>query len=276
MSFQGTVKLVDPTGKTLSSSASFPASLPEAPSLHGFALGVPTTAKPGAYSLSFTGTEKTQKIERHWTIMVTERSFPEEKISLTPALNALVNKPDPIKETQSKQYVAILWTFNPDVLYLKEGFIIPTLDKRRSSGFGDKRLYTTAATGSSKAGSSTGVHPGIDFAAPKGTPVHAAGSGRVALAMNRIISGNTVILEHFPGVYTIYMHMDSLAVKEGSMVGRGDVIGTVGSTGFSTGPHLHWELRVAYVACDPEALMGESPLDKISKMIRLLRATEGR
>ena len=85
--------------------------------------------------------------------------------------------------------------------------------------------------------------------------VAAAGGGKVAMARERIVTGFTVVVEHLPGVYSLYYHLDGLAVREGQRVSAGDPIGTVGSTGLATGPHLHWEVRAAGVAVDPDVLV---------------------
>jgi len=117
------------------------------------------------------------------------------------------------------------------------------------------------------------THWGVDYGCPSGTPVRAALSGRVAMAEYRIVTGNTVVIEHFPAVFTIYMHLETMMVVQDAIVGRGEAIGTVGATGLATGPHLHWELRVAEVACDPETLVG---LDKSPPIRTILPAIEGR
>jgi len=79
------------------------------------------------------------------------------------------------------------------------------------------------------------------------------------MAEDRILTGLTIIIEHLPGVFSLYYHLDRLDVVPGDAVVAGDAIGTVGSTGLSTGPHLHWELRVAGAAVDPSPYL-ERPL----------------
>jgi murein DD-endopeptidase MepM/ murein hydrolase activator NlpD len=95
-------------------------------------------------------------------------------------------------------------------------------------------------------------HRGVDIAAPRGTPIRAAETGTVTLARTDFrLHGKTVVLDHGHGVCSLYIHMDSIAVKVGDAVQRGQVIGRVGSTGASTGPHLHWGLYVQGDAVDP-------------------------
>ena len=98
------------------------------------------------------------------------------------------------------------------------------------------------------------MHGGIDIGAPSGTPIHAAASGKVICAAWRDGgSGNTVIIDHGGGITTLYFHIKNggILVKEGQTVKAGDVIAKVGSTGLSTGPHLHFEVRKNGVRQDP-------------------------
>lgn len=94
-------------------------------------------------------------------------------------------------------------------------------------------------------------HRGVDFAGPPGTSVLAAAEGRVILADRLHIRGNTTVIDHGWGVYTLYAHQQETLVQAGEIVSSGQVIGTIGSTGRSTGPHLHWEVWLNGVNVDP-------------------------
>lgn len=94
-------------------------------------------------------------------------------------------------------------------------------------------------------------HDGVDFGAGHGTPIRAGADGVVVHAGPRGGYGNAVIVDHGNALATLYAHQSSLAVSVGSRVGRNQVIGYVGSTGFSTGPHLHFEVRVSGTPVDP-------------------------
>jgi len=111
-----------------------------------------------------------------------------------------------------------------------------------STPFGAKRIIN---------GKKRSIHWGTDFVAPKGTPVYAALSGKVVLARELFFTGKTVVIDHGLGIHTLYAHLSKIEVKEGDTVKAGKVIGRVGSTGRSTGPHLHFGVYVSSVRADP-------------------------
>lgn len=112
-----------------------------------------------------------------------------------------------------------------------------------NAGYGTRRSYN--------GGPINTYHSGTDFASAPGTLVFAAASGRVVLADTLNIRGNTIVIDHGWGVYTLYAHQTSLNVGLGEMVSMGQIIGTAGSTGRVTGPHLHWEVWINGVPVNP-------------------------
>lgn len=108
-----------------------------------------------------------------------------------------------------------------------------------------------------------GRHLGVDLRAAAGERVRAAGSGRVVLAGNFYLSGNSVFIDHGDGVYSMYFHLSRIAVRKGERVAAGAVIGRAGATGRSAGPHLHFGMRVKGAHVDPlgfiETLREERP-----------------
>jgi murein DD-endopeptidase MepM/ murein hydrolase activator NlpD len=116
-----------------------------------------------------------------------------------------------------------------------------------SGPFGVRRVFN---------GKPKSYHNGVDIAAARGTPVTVSASGRVALVGDYFYTGNTVLVDHGLGLYTAYFHMDSATVVEGERVEAGTVLGLVGSTGRSTGPHLHWGVYLSGVRVDPLSLLG--------------------
>lgn len=115
-----------------------------------------------------------------------------------------------------------------------KAFAMPLLTGAISSGYGMRRSpFSRKAT----------FHGGIDIAAPTGTPVHASRTGKVTFSGIARGYGNLVILEHDYGYETYYGHLSRLLVRTGDTIGQGSKLGLVGSTGLSTGPHLHFEVR---------------------------------
>ena len=102
-------------------------------------------------------------------------------------------------------------------------------------------------------------HGGVDLAAAAGTPIVAANSGKILFAEYIDLTGNTICIEHGMGLKTWYYHMNALNVSEGDTVSKGQKIGEVGSTGFSTGPHLHWAASVFNVYVNPWTLVKAAP-----------------
>ncbi len=114
--------------------------------------------------------------------------------------------------------------------------------KRISSPFGVRRFVNRKPAG---------FHKGVDFATPYGEKVFAVLSGRVVLARKLSLTGNTVVIDHGWGLMTLYAHLSRIEVKEGEFVKQGGVIGRVGSSGRSTGPHLHFGVYLNDIAVDP-------------------------
>lgn len=114
------------------------------------------------------------------------------------------------------------------------------------TNFGSRRVYN---------GKTQSFHAGLDMPAPAGTPVAAAADGRVALAGDLYFSGGTVLLDHGGGLFTQYMHLSRVDVKDGDVVKKGTVVGLAGATGRVTGPHLHWGARWNGARVNPEALL---------------------
>ena len=138
--------------------------------------------------------------------------------------------------------IAGAWTRAESAPQWEEPFTMP-IGGVNTSGFGDARRYAQ--------GGPVSFHYGLDLAAPMGTPVHATNVGRVLIAGHYPIKGGFIAVDHGGGVMSYYFHLSSVNVVDGQLVQRGEVIGEVGSEGLSTGPHLHWEMRVHEEATNP-------------------------
>jgi len=102
-------------------------------------------------------------------------------------------------------------------------------------------------------------HAGVDFPAPSGTPVFASQSGKVMIAEDLYYSGNTVVIDHGYGIFTMYCHLSQIGVAAGQMAKVGEEIGKVGATGRVTGPHLHWGLTIDHARVNAVQIAQRQP-----------------
>lgn len=155
---------------------------------------------------------------------------------------------------RGKTYTAVRYTskqgvtsyYNADGMSMRKAFIRTPVDFARiSSKFSMGRRHPIL--------NKIRAHKGVDYAAPRGTPIKAAGDGRVMLAGRRGGYGNTVIIQHGNSYRTLYGHMQGFAkgIRNGVSVKQGQIIGYIGTTGLSTGPHLHYEFQVNGRHVDP-------------------------
>jgi murein DD-endopeptidase MepM/ murein hydrolase activator NlpD len=139
--------------------------------------------------------------------------------------------------------------FTPEGKGMRKAFLRAPLDFTRiSSVFNPHRVHPLSGR--------VRAHKGVDYAAPTGTPIWAAGDGRIEFAGRKGGYGNAVIIDHGRGITTLYGHMSRFnkAARSGRQVRQGDIIGYVGTTGASTGPHLHYEYRIKGEHKDPSTI----------------------
>jgi hypothetical protein len=236
-------------------------------------IGIPPWTAAREYSLTLTAAAGQRSYILVQPFTVTPRVFRSDRISLNAELTDLATVPDDKKKNESRILAMILATPHPDAVFETGPLVPPIPAGRRTSGYADRREYDY-----SDGSKGYSVHNGVDIASPLGTSVAASGKGRVVFADLRIMTGNTVIIEHLPGLFSVYYHLFSIAVKTGDVVEQGAAIGTVGMTGFATGPHLHWEVEASGVAVDPDALVRRPLLDTSADFFDIEHAvsTEGR
>ncbi len=179
------------------------------------------------------------------TLQIVEPGFPSKTLTVAPGF---VTPPASVKARIARDQRAFAAAFDRpfEPPLFTSRFAWPH-DGAHRGRFGDQRVFN--ATKAS-------VHYGLDIDAPRGARVRAGNDGEVVLARNCYYSGNTVVLWHGANLFTLYFHMDRLDVRRGAKVRQGDPLGVVGSTGRSTGPHLHWSAKVGDLYVDPESLMG--------------------
>ena len=158
-----------------------------------------------------------------------------------------VNPPEEVYERIKKEnkLIAKARNIDSDLDYFKDGLIIPVEDAIITGVYGSQRILN---------GKPKWPHYGIDFAQKKGTPIKAMLDGIATLVENDLYyTGGTLIFDHGHGISTLYMHMEKIFVKVGEKVKQGEIIGTVGSTGRSTGPHLDVRLNWFQTRLDPQS-----------------------
>ena len=201
---------------------------------------------------SFEIKNKDGVVLREIGINIVQKNFRTQKINV----NKKYTKPtDKILEKIKKDRIKLvkarkIWfENNPDM-----EFILPV--KGITTGiFGTKRFYN---------GIEGNYHNGFDIAADTGTPIVAPSSGKITLTGNFFYNGKTIILDHGRSLKSIMIHLDEILVEENQYVEKGQIIGKVGTTGKSTGAHLHWSVLVNNTYIDPELLIDKSVIEHLN------------
>jgi murein DD-endopeptidase MepM/ murein hydrolase activator NlpD len=181
------------------------------------------------------------KIERE--IAVFDGKFEVIKLTL-PESKVTLSRQDAERAKREAEKLNALWQIKTGKSY-DGNFIIP-LNNELSTGFGVKRIINNK---------NTSIHMGVDIRGKSGDPVAAANSGIVVLAEELFYGGNTVIIDHGLGIYSVYMHLSEFNAKSGDPVSKGSVVGYVGSTGRSTGPHLHFGMKIGSLSINPVSVI---------------------
>ncbi|MBA4802672.1 MAG: M23 family metallopeptidase [Euryhalocaulis sp.] len=187
------------------------------------------------------------------SVEIEEREFDIQRIDGLPPSKVEPRSPEEQAKVEAdwlkKQET---WKHRADGVWWLEGFRYPLGKEFIQSGvYGSQRVLN---------GEPKNPHHGIDYAAPAGEPILAPAAGEVILAEpDMYFEGGLVVIDHGQGVMGLFMHMSEIGVEEGDIVEPGQPVGKVGSTGRSTGPHLHWGLRVRGEYIDPELALAFKP-----------------
>ena len=178
------------------------------------------------------------------TVTVRAGGFPVERLTLPGGMVNLDPETERRAANEARRMRTLYDTITPERLW-HGSFTQPVASRKPGGGFGSRRIIN---------GQPRMPHSGIDYSADRGTPVVASNRGRVALLGEFFFAGRLVALDHGLGLYTLYFHLDGVAVTEGQMVERGQTVGTVGTTGRSTGPHLHFAAQLGRARVNPPGL----------------------
>jgi murein DD-endopeptidase MepM/ murein hydrolase activator NlpD len=201
-------------------------------------LGIDLDQRPGTYALTVSTTGVSPLTARR-DITVLARRFPRRVLTVAPDY---VNPPPELlaRIASEAEFMRSVYDHPGHEPAWRVGFTRPVPDPANSS-FGSRSIFN---------GEARSPHAGTDFLSPAGTPVHAPSAGRVVGARDLFFTGNTVVIDHGLGVFSMLAHLSRIDVHEGQDVGGGEVVGLVGATGRVTGPHLHWALRVGTARVD--------------------------
>jgi murein DD-endopeptidase MepM/ murein hydrolase activator NlpD len=208
-------------------------------------IGIDLSTKPGTYEIKVIATDASGRdYSSPFLLKVVKGVFRTQKLSLPPSMVDLDAKTLQRVNNEANRLKALFQTSRDERLW--KGAFIPPLEGKLSSTFGLERIIN---------GQRRSSHTGVDLESEAGTPVLASNAGRVVLVDDLFFSGKSVILDHGWGLFSMYFHLSEGQVEEGDRVETGEVLGRVGSTGRSTGPHLHWAIRMNGARVDPLSLL---------------------
>lgn len=202
--------------------------------------------KPGTYPLEI-AVSRTDRVPEaiHRDIVIEAKEFPRKKLWVK---EDFAVPPKEVEERIAREAELLASVFSMITkTWLGDGDFVLPHPGRAFPNFGQRRIYNNRPRS---------THTGVDIAAPLGEPIRAANAGKVVLASDLYLGGKTVVIDHGLGIFSSYGHMSKLMVKRGRTVRKGDVMGLSGSTGRSTGPHLHWGVRIHDARIDPFSLLG--------------------
>lgn len=212
-------------------------------------VGIDLETKPGRYDVSIlTGPSDADRVTQLLTVL--PRTFPTRKLTVDAAF---VNPPpeEAARIKTDTERLNRVWASSSEMTLWSGPWVRP-VPGASNSAFGTRSIYN---------GEPRSPHSGADFQGAAGTPVKAPNSGRVVLAGDLYFTGNTIVIDHGAGLFSLFAHLRAINVHEGDSVTTGAVVGELGATGRVTGPHLHWAVRVNGARVDPLsllALLGDS------------------
>jgi murein DD-endopeptidase MepM/ murein hydrolase activator NlpD len=205
-------------------------------------VGIDLDVKPGTYPVTVDAGSPPQHAV--YDLVVAGRTFRTRRLTVD---QAFVTPPASEAERIAREARLLdgAWKSPPGERRWSGPFVRP-VPQPANSAFGTRSIFN---------GKPRNAHGGADFLSPSGTPVDAPNAGRVVIARDLYFSGNTVVIDHGLGLFSMLAHLSSIDVREDEIVAAGQVVGRVGATGRVTGPHLHWAVRASGARVDPLSLL---------------------
>src|SRR5262249_3402256 len=203
-------------------------------------VGIDLDVKPGAYTVTVqAGSESASH-----ALDVSPRAFRTRTLTVDPAF---VTPPESERERIEREarLLGDTWKSSAPERLWTVPFVRP-VPQDANSAFGTRSVFN---------GKPRNAHGGADFLSPAGTPIRAPNAGTVVIARGLFFSGNTVVIDHGLGMFSMLAHLSAFAVHEGDRVSAGQRVGLVGATGRVTGPHLHWAVRASGARVDPLSVL---------------------
>ena len=195
--------------------------------------------KPGKYRIEVVAGKRKKR-----AIITVRRHVPEVMHITLPPDKVTLSPDDMVRVEREENLLKDLWLVQTEKKW--DGSFLLPLQNEISTQFGIKRVINEKKVS---------FHRGIDIPGKQGEGVMASNNGTVVLAEELYFGGNTLVISHGKGIFTVYMHLDSFNANKGKEISKGDIIGFVGSTGRSTGPHLHFGVKVRDASVNPVTFM---------------------
>jgi Peptidase family M23/Peptidase family M23 N-terminal domain len=203
-------------------------------------VGIDLDVKPGTHRVTVGG----GGAQATYDLAVMPRTFRTRRLSVDEAF--VTPPPSAGKRIEADaQLLESVWKSPAPERQWTAPFVRP-VPGEANSAFGTRSIFN---------GKPRSAHGGADFLSPSGTPIRAPNAGRIVVARDLYYSGNTVIIDHGLGLFSMLAHMSVIDVHEGDRVDAGQVLGKVGATGRVTGPHLHWAVRASGARVDPLSVL---------------------
>ena len=217
-------------------------------------LGIDLDVAAGSYPVSFDALVDGHEVDTTVTLAVRSRVFATRTLRVD---DAFVNPAAPTVQRiiSEAAELARVWEQSAQSRLWSAAFVRP-VPGRATSIFGTRSIFN---------GQARQPHGGTDFLSPTGTPIQAPNSGRVVVARDLYFTGNTLVIDHGLGMFSMLAHLSVIDVHVDDNVTAGQIVGRVGATGRVTGPHLHWAVRIGDARVDPLAvlaILGETSKDR--------------
>jgi len=207
-------------------------------------VGIDLDVSPGRHVIVIAARSANRSDRLTHTLVVKPKRFATRRLTVDPSF---VTPPPEAQQriAEEARLLQELWPKSDASRQWSERFVRP-VPHPANSRFGTRSIYN---------GVPRSPHSGADFVSPEGTPIRAPNAGTIVLARDLYFSGNTVVIDHGLGLFSLVAHLSAMEVKEGETVDAGAIVGRVGATGRVTGPHLHWAVRANGARVDPLSLL---------------------